>query len=252
MKGTLSVRDKLLRIFSVSLFLLTWELISYFEIVNPFFISSPSRIYISAQRLFANGLWEDIWVSLAEFLLGMSLAIIFGILTGWMLGWYRTIQVIFEPFITTMNAAPRVALLPLFILWLGIGIESKVAAVFMGAFFPIVFNVMKGVATLDKDLLQLARSFGAKDLMVFFSLVIPASVPFIMVGLHIAIGRGIVGVVLGEMIGGQAGVGHMMAVAGATFQTDRVFVGLLLLTGFGYTLTEGIKLLELKFEKWRY
>ncbi len=244
--------EKILRIVVLLAFLTIWELLADFKIIDPFFVSSPLHIIQSAQWLFANGLWNDIRVSLAEFLWGMGLAVIFGIALGWLLGWYRTLNVMVEPMIAALNAAPRVALLPLLILCLGIGIESKVAAVFMGAFFPIVFNVMKGVSTIDKNLLQLSRSFGANDLQVFTSLGVPSSLPFLMAGLNIAIGRGLVGVFLGELIGGQAGVGFMMVQAGATFQTDKVFVGLVLLTGFGYALTELIKFFEKRFEKWRY
>jgi NitT/TauT family transport system permease protein len=248
-----SVRsDRLLAVLAMLVFLAIWELLPAFKLVDPFFISSPSRIIHSAQWLFAHGLWNDIRVSLLEFLLGMGLAIILGVLLGWALGWYHTLNVIAEPFVTMMNAAPRVALLPLLILWLGIGIESKIAAVFMGAFFPIIFTVMKGVRMIDKSLFELARSFGANDAQVFTTLAIPSTVPYIMAGLQIAVGRGLVGVVLGELLAAQSGVGYMMSRASATFQTDKVFVGLILLTGFGYVLTEIIKMIEKYFESWRF
>jgi len=251
MNSNLSRYEKLLVLVTTIIFLGIWELLSSSKMVDPFFISSPSRIITSAQWLFANGLWNDIRVSLAEFLWGMALAIFLGVILGWALGWYRTLSVMIEPFITMMNAAPRVALLPLFILWLGIGIESKIAAVFMGAFFPIVFTVMKGVRTIDKGLFELARSFGANDVQVFTTLAIPSSVPYIMTGLHIAVGRGLVGVVIGELLAAQAGIGFMMSRASSTFQTDKVFVGLVLLTGFGYMLTEILKMIDKYFESWR-
>ncbi len=243
--------DKLLVLLAMLVFLAIWELLPSLKLVDPFFISSPSRIIHSAQWLFAHGLWNDIRVSLIEFLWGMGLAIILGVVLGWGLGWYRMLSVIVEPFITMMNAAPRVALLPLLILWLGIGIESKIAAVFLGAFFPIVFTVMKGVRTIDRSLFELARSFGANDARVFATLAIPSTVPYIMAGLHIAVGRGLVGVVIGELLAAQAGIGYMMARASSNFQTDKVFVGLILLTGFGYAITELIKMIEKHFESWR-
>jgi NitT/TauT family transport system permease protein len=233
------------------IFLAVWELLPALGWVDPFFTSSPSLILKAAGWLFAHGLWNDIGISLSEFGLGMITAIILGILIGMVLGWYRTLDAMFEPFVTMFNAMPRVALLPLIILWLGIGIESKVAAVFLGAFFPIVISTMKGVRTVDENLLKCARSFCASDWQVFRTLVLPTCVPFIVAGLHIAVGRGLVGVVIGEMLASQAGVGHMIANASAMFQTDRVFVGVILLTGFGYFLTEILKQLEKIFDSWR-
>jgi NitT/TauT family transport system permease protein len=236
---------------AVLFFLILWELLPDLGWVNPFFSSSPSRILSASQWLFAHGLWNDILVSLGEFAGGMGLAILFSIPIGLLLGWYRRLNAAFEPFVTMFNAMPRVALLPLIILWLGIGMASKVAAVFLGAFFPLVVNVMSGVKTVDETLLKCARSFGATDQQVFTTLALPTAVPFLVAGMRLALGRGLVGVVVGEMLASTAGVGHMMALASATFQTDKMFVGLILLAGFGYILTELLKRLEQRFESWR-
>ncbi len=181
----------------------------------------------------------------------MLIACILGILVGMLLGWYRTLDAMFEPFVTMFNAMPRVALLPLIIIWLGIGIESKVAAVFLGAFFPIVITVMRGVRTVDENLLKCSRSFCASDWQVFKTLVLPTCVPYLVAGMHIAVGRGLVGVVIGELLASQAGIGHMINKASTSFQTDKVFVGIILLTVFGYFLTEVLKQLEKIFEPWR-
>jgi ABC-type nitrate/sulfonate/bicarbonate transport system permease component len=233
------------------LFLILWELLPDLGLLNPFFTSSPSRIWQAATWLFANGLWNDIFTSLNEFTAGFLLALILGIPLGIVLGWYRRLNAMFEPFITMFNAIPRVALLPLIILWLGIGIQSKIAAVFLGAFFPIVINVMAGIGTIDETLLKCARSFGANDRQIFMTLALPSSVPFIMAGLRLAIGRGLVGVVVGEMLAAQAGIGYVMAVSSAMFQTDRVYVGLILIMVFGYSLNEIARSLEKRFETWR-
>jgi NitT/TauT family transport system permease protein len=147
--------------------------------------------------------------------------------------------------------APRVALIPLMILWLGIGLQSKIAAVMLGAFFPLVISVTKSIHTLDNNLLRCARSFGASDFQILWTLVLPNSVPFVISGLHIAIGRGLVGVVIGELLASQAGVGHVMAVASATFQTDKLFVGLVCLSGFGLFLTKVLEYFEKIFNRWR-
>lgn len=247
----LSRRKLLFASITSIIFIALWEILPAIGWLNPFFTSSPSRILRASVWLFSHGLWWDIYVSLSEFGVGMILAIVLGIIIGMLLGWYRTLDAMFEPFVTMLNAMPRVALLPLIILWLGIGIESKVAAVFLGAFFPIVITVMKGVRTVDENLLKCARSFCATDWQVFKTLVLPTCVPFIVAGLHIAVGRGLVGVVIGELLASQAGVGHMISVASSTFQTDKVFVGILLLAFFGYFLTEILKQFEKVFDSWR-
>lgn len=244
-------RGRLLAVVLLLILVGLWELLPAIGLADPFFTSSPSRIIAAARWLFAHGFWKDITVSLVEYGWGMLWAIIIGVVLGWGLGWYGMVAGLVEPYITVLNAAPRVALLPLLILWLGIGIESKIAAVFLGAFFPIVFTVMKGVRTVDGSLIQLARSFGARDLRIFTTLAIPSTVPFIVAGLQIAVGRGLVGVVIGELLAAQAGVGHMIALAASSFQTDKVFVGLLLLTVFGYLVTEVIKIIERRLENWR-
>ncbi len=241
----------LLAISTLVILLTLWELLPDIGILNPFFTSSPSRIWIAAQWLFAHGLWNDILVSMEEFTAGLGLAVAFSIPIGLLLGWYRRLNAMFDPIVTMFNAMPRVALLPLIILWLGIGMLSKVAAVFLGAFFPLVVNVMAGVKTVDEMLLKCARSFGASDRQIFTSLALPTCVPFLVAGMRLALGRGLVGVVVGEMLASTAGVGHMMSLASSTFQTDKMFVGLILLAGFGYILTELLKRLEKRFESWR-
>jgi len=232
-------------------FLFLWELLPALGWVNPFFTSSPSRIVAAAGWLFAHGFWNDILVSLEEFAIGMGLAVLFSIPIGLLLGWYRRLNATFEPFVTMFNAMPRVALIPLIILWLGIGTESKIAAVFLGAFFPLVINVMAGVRTVDETLLKCARSFGANDRQIFRTLALPSCVPFLVAGMRLALGRGLVGVVVGEMLASTAGVGHMMTLASDTFQMDKMFVGLILLAGFGYILTVLLIRLEKHFEFWR-
>jgi NitT/TauT family transport system permease protein len=233
------------------IFLILWELIPNVGLVKPLFTSSPSRILKAGQWLMAHGLGNDILVSAIEFGTGFGLAVIIGVPLGVLLGWYRRPRVMFDPFVSALYATPRVALLPLLILWLGIGINSKIAIVFLGALFPILINVTAGMRTIDETLLKCARAFGANDRQIFTSLAVPSSVPFIIAGMRLAVGRGLVGVVVGELVASTAGIGHMMSIAGATFQTDKVFVGIILLAGFGYLLTELLKRLESYFEGWR-
>ena len=158
---------------------------------------------------------------------------------------------IFDPFINAMNATPRVALLPLVIIWLGIGILSKVGIIFLGAVFPMLINTRDGVKTTPQNLLNAARSFGASEWMVFKTVVLPSTVPFILTGLRLGVGRGIVGVMVGELYAATAGIGFMITVAGATFQTDKVFVGVFIFALSGMFLVELLTRVEKRFDKWR-
>ncbi|MCO6451604.1 MAG: ABC transporter permease [Caldilineales bacterium] len=241
----------IIAIAAVTIFLAVWELIPHTGLVKPLFTSSPSRIIAAAQWLFANGFWHDIVVSATEFALGFGLAALIAIPLGVFLGWYRRPRAAAEPFISALYATPRIALVPIIILWLGIGIESKVAVVFLGAFFPILVSVMMGMRTIDEQLLKCARAFGASDRQVFSTLAMPGSVPFIVTGMRLGVGRALVGVIVAELVASTAGIGHMMTVAGATFQTDKVFVGVVILSATGVVLTEAMKRIERRVEAWR-
>lgn len=242
---------RLLSLSGIVIFLFLWELVYQLGLVRPIFTSAPSRIVVAAQWLFANGLWDDIWVSSIEFWLGFGLAIILGIMFGMICGWNQRIGAIFEPFINLFNAMPRIALIPLLILWLGIGLVSKITVVFLGALFPILVNTISGLRTPDHNLVRCARAFGANQRQILFTVGLPSAVPFILAGVRLGVGRGLVSVVVAELIAANAGVGRMMSIAGSTFQTDKVFVGLFLIAGTGYIITTIISSIEHHFEHWR-
>jgi NitT/TauT family transport system permease protein len=243
--------NRLLAIGTFVCFLILWELLPRLGLVKPLFTSSPTRIIKAATWLFARGFWFDIYISALEFVIGFGLAVIIGIPLGFLLGWNQRIYAMFDPFISALNATPRVAMLPLVILWLGIGVKSIVAVVFLGAVFPLLVNAITGVRNVDENLLLCAHSFGAKDRQILISLALPASIPFLIAGMRLAVGRALVGVVVGELVASRAGIGHMMSKAGATFQTDKFFVGVVILALSGYFLTEVFKHLETHFESWR-
>src|ERR671925_1226182 len=234
-KFYLNQEKKLLGTASVIVFLTIWELCgNTLQLINPMFMSAPSLVFKAAVQLFASGeIWNDLRVSGIEFAWGYLLSVVVAIPFGIAIGWYKKLAYICDPFVNAMNATPRVALLPLVIIWLGIGILSKVGIIFLGAVFPILINSRDGVKTTPANLLTAARSFGASEWMLFKTVVLPSTVPFILTGLRLGLGRAIVGVMVGELYAATAGIGFMITVAGATFQTDKVFVGVLIfaLTG---------------------
>jgi NitT/TauT family transport system permease protein len=220
--------------------------------VNPMFMSAPSLVWNAAVQLFGSGeIWNDLRVSGIELFWGYFLAAAVAVPFGIMVGWYKKASHIFDPFINAMNATPRVALLPLVIIWLGIGILSKVGIIFLGAVFPMLINTRDGVKTTPLVLLNAAKSFGASEQMIFRSVVLPATVPFILTGLRLGLGRAIVGVMVGELYAATAGIGFMITVAGATFQTDKVFVGVLVFALTGMLGMELLTRVERRFDKWR-
>lgn len=252
-KFYLNQEKKILGTSAVIIFLTAWELVgNTLGLINPMFMSAPSLIGKAAVQLFASGeIWNDLRVSGIEFGWGYVLSVIVGVPFGIACGWYKKMAYIFDPFINAMNATPRVALLPLVIIWLGIGILSKVGIIFLGAVFPILINARDGVKTTPYNLLTAARSFGASEWQIFRSVVLPSTVPFIITGLRLGVGRALIGVMVGELYAATAGIGFMITVAGATFQTDKVFVGILIFATTGMFCMELLNRLEVKFDKWR-
>jgi NitT/TauT family transport system permease protein len=252
-KFYLNQEKKILGGLSVGIFLIIWELTgNVFQWINPMFMSAPSLIFKAGYEMFRSGeIYHDLYISGVELLGGYFLAVAVAIPFGIMVGWYKRLSYVFDPFINAMNATPRVALLPLIIIWLGIGILSKVGIIFLGAVFSILINTRDGVKTTPVNLLNAARSFGASEWMVFKAVVLPSTVPFILTGLRLAVGRALVGVLVGELYAATAGIGFMITVAGATFQTDKVFVGVLIFALSGMIGMEILTKIERKFDRWR-
>jgi NitT/TauT family transport system permease protein len=220
--------------------------------INPIFLSSPTAVFQTGYRLFATGeILNDLWVSGQEFFWGFLLSIAVGIPLGLAAGWYRKFYFAVDPFVSALNATPRVALLPLIIIWVGIGIWSKILIVFLGAVIPLTINALAAVRTIDVRLLKVARSFGSSEGQIFRTIILPSSVPFLLTGLRLGVGRAMIGVFVGELYAATAGVGFMITVAGATFQTDKVFVGVLIIAVAGYLMVEALGRLERRFDNWR-
>jgi ABC-type nitrate/sulfonate/bicarbonate transport system permease component len=244
---------KILGAAAVIVFLTAWELCgNTLQLINPMFMSAPSLVFKAAYQMFASGeIFNDLYVSGIEFVVGYILSIVVAIPFGIAIGWYKRFAYVCDPFVNAMNATPRIALLPLVIIWLGIGILSKVGIIFLGAVFPLLINTRDGVKTTPHNLLTAAKSFGASEWQIFKSVVLPSTLPFILTGLRLAVGRALIGVMVGELYAATAGIGFMITVAGATFQTDKVFVGVLIFAISGMTLTAVIDHYEHRFDKWR-
>jgi len=236
----------------ILLFLISWELLFQFRLVNPLFISSPSRVVLALITIITDGsLLQNLIISGQEFVFGYGVAILIGFPVGIMLGWFKLIRAAFGPFIAAMQATPRIALMPLFIIWFGLGITSKIVIVLLSAIFPLIVNLQVAMSTIDNDLIHVARAYGASRWQVFRSIALPTTLPFLITGLRLAAGRGLLGVIVAEVFGGAAGIGYMIQYAGSTFQTDKVFAGVLVVAFTGITLDFTLDRFGRYFDRWR-
>jgi NitT/TauT family transport system permease protein len=186
-----------------------------------------------------------------ELVAGYALSVAVGLPAGIVFGWYRRLRATSNPFISFLYAVPRVAFLPVIVMWFGIGLQSKIVIVFLSAVFPILISTLAGVRSIDRDLLRCARSFGATDRQLFSTVALPGSVPFVLTGMRLGVGRALIGVVVGELYASTNGLGHYMAQAGAQYRTDKVFFAVLIFGFVGMAAMGLMERLEMRFQAWR-
>lgn len=232
--------------------LIIWEVFSDCKIINPMFSSSPTRIIVAGVKLFTSG---EIFIHIAAsgkiFVIGYLMAAVIGIPIGILLGWFKKLSMAFGPIIAAFYTTPRIALMPLFIIWFGLGIGSKLALVFLSAVFPLIVNMQTAVSNLDKDITLVAKAYGANQRQIFWTIALPESVPFLMTGLRLATGRALLGVVGAEIFGGAEGLGYLIQYAGATFQVDKVFVCVIIIAAAGIVMDRSLLIFNRRFNVWR-
>ncbi len=236
----------------IAALLLLWETASNLQWINPIFSSSPSRIVVSGWKQIQDAsIYIHILASGKIFVSGYLLAALIGIPAGIWLGWSKRASQAFGPIVAAFYTTPRIALMPLFIIWFGLGIGSKLALVFMSAVFPLIVNMQTAISSLDKDLTRVAQAYGANRGQIFWTIALPASVPFLITGLRLATGRALLGVVGAEVFGGAEGLGYLIQYAGATFQTDKVFVCVIIIASAGIIMDRTLLAFERRFDVWR-
>ena len=237
---------------SVVAILLAWQFSADSGLVDPAFSSRPTDV---ARRLLdyvvTAQFRADAWASGSAFLLGLAFAIVTGILLGTAIGWFRWVRFALDPLVVVAYSAPRIALVPIIILWFGIGFKSAVFLVALLAVFPILINTSVGIRTIDADYLELARSLCMSRRQVFRLILLPAAVPSIVSGMRLAVGLGLIGIVVAEFLAGTEGVGYRMNEAASLYQSDLVFAGLVIITCVGLFLTTLLKMVEQHFDRWR-
>jgi ABC-type nitrate/sulfonate/bicarbonate transport system permease component len=246
------VASNWLGIIGIAIFFLTWEIASRTHILNPFYFPPFSHIVVKGYELFADGsIWEHMRFSLTNFSIGFLISVILGVVIGVPMGWYRGLSKAFDPLLSGIYATPLIALLPLIIMIFGLGPISKIIMTILAAVFPILINTMVGIANTDHRLILMARAFGAKDSTIFLKVSIPGSLPYIVAGMRVALGRALVYIVVAEQYGAATGLGYLSSVAAQRFQMAAMFVPIVIIAALGAGLNELLKSVEKRLEKWK-
>lgn len=245
-------REFRLAIISVVVILTAWELAVRTGILNPVYASSPLRIAAAAANLAGDARFQEhIQVSAIEFFVGFTVAAVLGTVLGLVVGWNRRLGYTVEPVLTAAYVTPRIALLPVIVLWFGYGPQTTTIVVFLGVFFVVLINAMAGAKTVDALLVRAARSFSATQSQIFKTIVVPSTVPHIITGLRLGVGRALIGVVLGEIYAASAGLGYYIHVTSITLQIDRMYVAILIISIAGLSSNVFFSALERRFSSWR-
>ena len=240
------------RLLFLGVVLVLWEAVAHLGLVEEYVMSRPSRVFAWLAHASATGFfWINIGVTVRETLLGLLLGSVLGIASGFALAhWKRTFRVL-EPFIMALYSLPRVALAPLFLVWFGIGEGSKVALAASLVFFVLLLNTYTGVREIDQNLINAARTMGAKNHFITRRILLPASMAFIFAGLRVSIGLALIGTIVGEMIAGQYGLGQMIARAANMFDTAQVFAIIIVLAVLAVVMNEIMKQIERSVMRWQ-
>lgn len=245
-------RKPLLGLMAVVLFFLAWQAVFLFVPFNSLFISKPDLIFAGLWDLIVTGdLFHDLAVSAQPFVYGFSAAVIVGVSIGLVMGWRVRVGYALDPLMTVFYASPLVALAPLVVVFFGVGVAGKATIIFLLAVFPFIFNTAAGVRSVDRLLINVVRSLGGTEKDLYLKVIIPSVLPYIVAGARIALGRALVGVLVGEFFAASEGIGYAIARFGDLFALDKMFACILVVMVIAVVLTEGIRWAERAAFPWR-
>jgi NitT/TauT family transport system permease protein len=240
----------LVRVASVTTFTLLWEIFG--RQADPLFMTYPSAIASAAVEMIRSGeLGEAIVLSMVPFIIGLAISLTAGIAIGLLIGQFELIEYTLDPYINALLAIPRVALVPLIILWFGLEMEGKIVIIVSVAMFPVIVNTYAGVKDIRGSLLEIGRAYGATELQTFIKIVLPAALPFIMVGVRLAVGYGIIGMIVAEFFTAIRGLGGLIVFYSNNFATAKLFVPIVVVGLMGIGLTQSVLALEHWLSPWR-
>lgn len=238
-----------IRLASLAIVLGLWQVFGGY--VDQSLFTTPSKIGVAAVEMIGSGeLWAYLAPSLLVLAIGLSLAAVIGTILGLLLARFWIFDVAMGVYITFLYSIPSVALVPLIVLWAGFDITAKVVILFLFAFFPMVINTYQGVKNVDPKLLEVGRSFRCSEAQLWKNIVLPGALPFIVTGLRLAVGRGLIGMVLADLYTAISGVGYLIVRTASTYQVDKMFVPIVTLGLIGVSLTAMLRFLEIRVAPW--
>jgi NitT/TauT family transport system permease protein len=238
-----------IRLVSLASVLVLWEIFG--AKVDASLFTTPSKIFHAAVEMIGSGeLWAYLEPSLVVLAIGLVLAAAIGVAVGLLLARFWVLDVAFGVYITFLYSLPSVALVPLIVLWAGFDTSAKVIILFLFAFFPMVINTYQGVKNVDVKLMEVGRAFRCTERQLWVNIVLPGALPFIVTGLRLAVGRGLIGMVLADLYTAISGIGYLIVRSASTYEVDKMFVPIVTLGLLGVTLTALLRLLEVRVAPW--
>ena len=239
-----------LRIASVAAILIAWQL--YGGSINPILLSDPSSVAVAFVDMVKDGsLGHALASSLAVLGLGFLFGAAAGVLIGLAAGRSDMVSALIDLPVSALYAVPAVALVPVIVLWFGFAVTAKTVVVFLFVIFPVLINTTRGVREVDPELLEVARSFCSSERRMWFDLILPSALPFIVTGLRLAIGRALIGVIVAEYYTSLSGLGDLITTNASNFQTARMFVPIVVIALLGVVFTALLELAERRLVPWR-
>jgi ABC-type nitrate/sulfonate/bicarbonate transport system permease component len=250
MRGPLSPTTRwALRLASVLAIAVAWEL--YGSAINPVLLSSPTAIVGATFEMIADGtLSKAMGESFVVLGVGSLIGVTAGLVIGLAAGRNQVFATLIELPLNALYATPTVALIPVIVVWFGFGPTAKTVVVILDVLFPVLINTMRGVQEVDRELIEVARSFCSGERRMWFDLILPSALPYVVTGLRLAIGRALIGVIVAEFFTAFSGLGYLIVTNANSFQTDRTFVPILVIAALGVLLTALLELVERRVVRW--
>jgi NitT/TauT family transport system permease protein len=238
-----------IRVVSLAVVLGIWQIGG--QRIDPILFTTPSAVATAAIQMVASGeLWAYLWPSLVVLLIGLAISCVAGIAVGLLLARFWVLDVGLDMYITFLYSTPSVALVPLIVLWVGFETTAKVVILFLFAFFPLVINTYQGVKNVDPRLLEVGRAFRCSERQLWAHIVLPGALPFILTGLRLAVGRGLIGMVFADLYTAISGIGYLIVRSAGTYRVDKMFVPIVVLGVLGIALTALLRTSERWIAPW--
>jgi sulfonate transport system permease protein len=238
-----------IRLVSLAIVLSAWEIGG--QRVDQVLFTTPTAVALAAVQMVVSGeLWSYLWPSLVVLISGLAISAVAGIAVGLLLARFWVLDVALDMYVTFLYSTPTVALVPLIVLWVGFESTAKIVILFLFAFFPLVINTYQGVKHVDPRLLEVGHAFRCSERQLWTNIVLPAALPFIVTGLRLAVGRGLIGMVLADLYTAISGIGYLIVRSASTYRVDKMFVPIVVLGLLGITLTALLRAAERWVAPW--